>query len=281
MCHGVPVSTDWMASSRNGVCKHGYPASVVSNYAALLIECAWRCSQDTMGRVIRTQRKGRGSVFKSHTTHRKGPAAHRVLDGAERNSYIKGVIAEVIHDPGRGAPLAKVRCAACCGGKALVCCKHRALADHNPIFSKLFGCPAVLRDHFAISLSSRPRPSALTCCILPLQVTFRDPIRYRHQKENFIAAEGMYSGQVSSTRQAPAPHQAACPSLYLLFMYRTSIRINKQPPVRFHTLFPPHQRRASPAAGHCLMATPPRQQPTYPSLCLPPRSSSTAARRPP
>lgn len=61
-----------------------------------------------MGRVIRTQRKGRGSVFKSHNTHRKGAAKHRVLDAAERHHYIKGVVAEVLHDPGRGAPLAKI-----------------------------------------------------------------------------------------------------------------------------------------------------------------------------
>ncbi len=62
-----------------------------------------------MGRVIRSQRKGRGSVFKSHNTHRKGAAKYRVLDAAERHHYIKGVVREVIHDPGRGAPLAKVR----------------------------------------------------------------------------------------------------------------------------------------------------------------------------
>lgn len=48
-------------------------------------------------------------MFKSHNTHRKGPAKHRVLDSAERNHYIKGVVSEIIHDPGRGAPLAKVR----------------------------------------------------------------------------------------------------------------------------------------------------------------------------
>lgn len=35
------------------------------------------------------------------------------------------------------------------------------------------------------------------------QVVFRDPIRYRHQKELFIAAEGMYTGQVRH-RSAPA-----------------------------------------------------------------------------
>jgi len=72
-------------------------------------------------------------VFKSHNTHRKGPAKLRVLDNAERNHYIKGVVSEIIHDSGRGAPLAKV--------------------------------------------------------------TFRDPYRYKHQKELFIAAEGIYSGQ--------------------------------------------------------------------------------------
>lgn len=61
-----------------------------------------------MGRVIRAQRKGRGSVFKSHNTHRKGAAKHRVLDVAERANYIKGVVSEIIHDAGRGAPLARV-----------------------------------------------------------------------------------------------------------------------------------------------------------------------------
>ncbi|MEW5317975.1 MAG: hypothetical protein WDW38_009230 [Sanguina aurantia] len=61
-----------------------------------------------MGRVIRSQRKGRGSVFTSHTTTRKGAAKHRVLDIAERRNYIKGVVTEIVHDPGRGAPLARV-----------------------------------------------------------------------------------------------------------------------------------------------------------------------------
>ena len=70
------------------------------------------CTQARMGRVIRGQRKGRGSVFKSHNTHRKGAAALRVLDAAERNGYIKGVVDEIIHDPGRGAPLDKVNAAA-------------------------------------------------------------------------------------------------------------------------------------------------------------------------
>lgn len=61
-----------------------------------------------MGRVIRAQRKGSSQVFKSHTFHRKGAACLRTIDFAERHGYIKGVIREIIHDPGRGAPLAVV-----------------------------------------------------------------------------------------------------------------------------------------------------------------------------
>jgi len=62
-----------------------------------------------MGRIIRGQRKGRGSVFKSHTRTRKGAAKLRALDYAERRGFIKGVIKEIVHDPGRGAPLCKVQ----------------------------------------------------------------------------------------------------------------------------------------------------------------------------
>lgn len=86
-----------------------------------------------MGRVIRSQRKGRGSVFKSHNRTRKGPAKLRVLDVAERNGYIRGVVTDILHDPGRGAPLARVE--------------------------------------------------------------FRNTIRYKKQKELFIAPEGVYTGQ--------------------------------------------------------------------------------------
>ena len=37
---------------------------------------------------------------------------HLPQDYAERHGYIKGVVTDIIHDPGRGAPLAKVRVAA-------------------------------------------------------------------------------------------------------------------------------------------------------------------------
>jgi large subunit ribosomal protein L8e len=61
-----------------------------------------------MGRVIRGQRKGAGSVFRSHTNLRKGAVKLRCLDYAERNGFIKGVVREIVHDSGRGAPIAKI-----------------------------------------------------------------------------------------------------------------------------------------------------------------------------
>lgn len=45
-----------------------------------------------MGRVIRAQRKGAGSVFKCHNKHRKGAPKLRPIDFAERHGYIKGVV---------------------------------------------------------------------------------------------------------------------------------------------------------------------------------------------
>ncbi|KAJ1883436.1 60S ribosomal protein L2 [Coemansia sp. RSA 1722] len=62
-----------------------------------------------MGRVIRSQRKGAGSIFKARVHRRKGAAKLRALDYSERNGYIRGIVKEIIHDPGRGAPLAKVQ----------------------------------------------------------------------------------------------------------------------------------------------------------------------------
>lgn len=61
-----------------------------------------------MGRVIRNQRKGRGSIFTANTRLRKGAAKLRALDYSERMGYLRGVVKQIIHDPGRGAPLAKV-----------------------------------------------------------------------------------------------------------------------------------------------------------------------------
>jgi len=87
-----------------------------------------------MGRVMRAQRQGRSKgVFRTHKVHRVAAAKFRNWDYAERNGYIRGVVKDIVHDPGRGAPLAKI--------------------------------------------------------------AFRDPYKYRLNKEYFVAAEGMYSGQ--------------------------------------------------------------------------------------
>jgi len=62
-----------------------------------------------MGRVIRSQRKGAGSIFKAHVAKRKGKPAFRTLDYIEKCGYIKGIVKSIVHDPGRGVPLAKVQ----------------------------------------------------------------------------------------------------------------------------------------------------------------------------
>ncbi|KAL3901342.1 MAG: hypothetical protein SGCHY_000686 [Lobulomycetales sp.] len=61
-----------------------------------------------MGRVIRSQRKGAGGIFKSHTKRRVGAAKIRNLDYLEKHGYVRGIVKDIVHDPGRGAPLAKV-----------------------------------------------------------------------------------------------------------------------------------------------------------------------------
>ena len=66
-------------------------------------------SSAPQGRIIRGQRKGPGSIFVSHTKHRKGACGLRACDYAERNGYVRGVVKDIIHDPGRGAPIAKVQ----------------------------------------------------------------------------------------------------------------------------------------------------------------------------
>jgi len=58
-----------------------------------------------MGKVIKSQRKGRGSVFTTHGAKRFGPANYRPLDFSERNGYMRGVVREIVHESGRGAPL--------------------------------------------------------------------------------------------------------------------------------------------------------------------------------
>eukprot|EP00978_Attheya_sp_CCMP212_P018235 scaffold49570_cov36-Attheya_sp.AAC.2 len=59
--------------------------------------------------AVLAQRKGKGGIFKSHVRTRKGAVKLRPLDYAEKQGYIRGVVKEILHDPGRGAPVAKVQ----------------------------------------------------------------------------------------------------------------------------------------------------------------------------
>lgn len=63
------------------------------------------CSKYSMGRVIRGQRKGVGSIFKFYIKYRKGVVKFRFFDYFERNGYFKGVVKEIIYDFGRGVSL--------------------------------------------------------------------------------------------------------------------------------------------------------------------------------
>jgi large subunit ribosomal protein L8e len=98
-----------------------------------------------MGRVIRGQRKGTPGIFSAHVNLRKAPCKMRMLDYAERHGYIKGVVEDIQHESGRGAPIAIVR--------------------------------------------------------------FRNPYKYKIDKERFIAAEGTYTGQFiyCGKKCAPTP----------------------------------------------------------------------------
>jgi len=62
-----------------------------------------------MGKIILSQRRGAGSIFVAHVHKRKGPAKLRPLDYGERNGFVKGVVREIVHDSGRGAPVALVQ----------------------------------------------------------------------------------------------------------------------------------------------------------------------------
>jgi len=61
-----------------------------------------------MGRVIRGCRKGKGTIFVAKTRLRKGSVKLRAVDYAERHGYMKGIVKKIIHDPGRGAPMAEI-----------------------------------------------------------------------------------------------------------------------------------------------------------------------------
>ena len=65
-----------------------------------------------MGKRIRVQRRGRGgSTYRASTHKRVAPARYppAITPKETAESSINGVIEALVHDPGRGAPLAFVR----------------------------------------------------------------------------------------------------------------------------------------------------------------------------
>jgi large subunit ribosomal protein L2 len=65
-----------------------------------------------MGKRIRVQRRGRGgSTFRASTNKRVAPARYPSAISVKENfeMAVNGVIEELIHDPGRGSPLALIR----------------------------------------------------------------------------------------------------------------------------------------------------------------------------
>jgi len=65
-----------------------------------------------MGKRIRVQRRGRGAPTFRASTHKRVAPAQYPLTATTKEYFetaINGVIADFVHDPGRGAPLALIR----------------------------------------------------------------------------------------------------------------------------------------------------------------------------
>ncbi len=63
-----------------------------------------------MGKRIRVQRRGRGgSVFRAHVYRRIAPARYPPLVATDMTGRVDGTVLDIMHDPGRGSPLALVQ----------------------------------------------------------------------------------------------------------------------------------------------------------------------------
>ena len=63
-----------------------------------------------MGKRLRAQRKGRGSsTFKAPTHKRVSATKYPIITKITEDKLLKGIVEELIHDPGRGSPLAKIK----------------------------------------------------------------------------------------------------------------------------------------------------------------------------
>ncbi len=63
-----------------------------------------------MGKRLRTQRRGKGTPTYKSASHRfRGKIEYRSYDKIEKESSLKGKVVDIIHDPGRSAPVALVK----------------------------------------------------------------------------------------------------------------------------------------------------------------------------
>ena len=63
-----------------------------------------------MGKRIRVQRRGRGSpTFRASTHKRVAPVQYPSMSIEEREGVIRGQVVKILHDPGRGSPLASIK----------------------------------------------------------------------------------------------------------------------------------------------------------------------------
>lgn len=110
---------------------------------------------------FRLARSRRDPVAECRTDPDPPPAPRQ--DYAERHGYIKGVVTDIIHDPGRGAPLAKVRVAAeplrprHAFGPAVVTLKNSLFAAINTLRSDDSLRAPTLRRPDAPTLTFSPR----------------------------------------------------------------------------------------------------------------------------
>ena len=62
-----------------------------------------------MGKRIRVQRRGRGSpTFRASTHKRVAPARYPPLPVEKREGVLRGQVVSLLHEPGRGSPLAEI-----------------------------------------------------------------------------------------------------------------------------------------------------------------------------
>jgi len=126
-----------------------------------------------MGRIIRTCRKGAGGIFKAVTRTRKGAAKYRSIDFAERHGFIKGVVKDIIHDPGRGAPLMKV--------DFKDCYKYRKntetfVAAEGTTTGQSVYCGNKATLHIGNVLPIGKMPEGTACCAIEMKVGDRGKI---------------------------------------------------------------------------------------------------------